>query len=90
MLIQNYISRQKKNQFWGNNRWKVIKTSFALIGKFTIKKFEFYLRTLFLENFSYFFVFLSHLQTNQFSDQVSVNANLIDSLMNPNERKKCF
>ena len=48
MVFQIYISCHKMNQLCVPNRLKAIKkTSSGLIGKFTIKKTEFFLRALF-------------------------------------------
>ena len=72
--MQNNISSQKMIQFCVPNRQKAIKkTSSGLIGKFTIKKIEFYLRVVFLVNFIFFCFYLSHLETNHFSYRGSVN-----------------
>ena len=46
-------------------------TSSGLIGKFNIKKSN-SIESSFFEKFSYFFVFLCHLETSLFSDHNSV------------------
>ena len=62
-------------QFCVPNRLKSIKKTISgLIGKFTIKK----IRTLFespflIKLFSFFFAFLSHLETSHFLYQSSIN-----------------
>ena len=63
------------DQFCVPNRLKATKnTSSGLIGKFTIKKFEFYLTALFLlKFFSLFLLFLSHLETSHFLYRGSIN-----------------
>ena len=63
------------NQFCVLNRLKALKkTSSGLIGRFNIKKFEFYLRALFyIKLFYFFFAFLSHLGKSHFSYRVYVN-----------------
>ena len=62
------------NKFCVPNRQRAIKkNSSALIGKFTIKKFEFYLRAVFLRKLYVFCFFFSHLETNHFSYRGSVN-----------------
>ena len=51
------------HQFGVLNRRKAIKkTGSSLTGKFTIKKFEFYLRAVLLENFLFFFLFFKSLR----------------------------
>ena len=59
ILFQNYISRYKIKKFCATNRRK--KASCGLMGKFTFKKFEFNVRAVFLEKFSYSLLSFSHL-----------------------------
>ena len=79
------------NQFSVPNRRKTIKkTSSGLIGKFTMKKIEFYLRALFLENISYFLFPRVPERLVHFHIEVPLIKNLIYSLMNPNEQNNLF
>ena len=66
------------HQFGVRNRRKAVKkTSSGLTGKFTIKKFEFYLRPVFLEKF------LLCLRIVTFHIEVPLMTNLIYSQMMP-------
>ena len=61
-------------QFCVHNRLKAIKkNSSELIGKFTIKKNELYLRALFFNKTFLFFRFLSHLETSHCLYRASIN-----------------
>ena len=63
------VPKSKKKQREARNAKK---TSSGLIGKFTIKKWTL-LEGSFFENFSYFFLFLCHLDTSHFSCRGSLN-----------------
>ena len=56
IIVQNYISGHKMNQFYVPNRRKAIK-GLILVSKGSLlsKKIEFYFRAPILENVSYFF-----------------------------------
>ena len=64
------------------------KTSCGLIGNFTIKKIQILFEGCFLENFSYFIVFLVLLEIVTFHSETPLMTNLIYSQMKPKEQQK--
>ena len=60
ILFQNCISRYKLLQIGVPNTCEAVKKTSSGLGKFTIKKFEFWLRAVFLENFTSFFMLWDH------------------------------